>query len=984
MKKFLCLLSFAVSLAAFAGGVAYTGEAPVINGSGDDPVWKKLSWNSGFTKYKTHEIPQADTRFKMAYDKENFYFLIEALEPSMNNLSIRESLNRTSETFWMNDTVEIIMVHDPALLLYHKILINPNGKIQEVNFGEDNTGRGIYTPFFQWKSHAVVKTKRLADRWTVECSVPIASLNPGKNVKWRFNINRNRHAGKGLEVTSWVKVNGSSQPAAYREFSLPEIETAGFQFSVDNISGKTSLNKAKQIVHEVSADLINLTGNFRIAQVRYELLDQEFRCLASNQKTVNLQHGKFSRVKLPLTNVKNGKYFLALSYWSLAGQLLKQTLVPTVIRYQPIVLKLIRPAYRNNIYATMPDKTIEAEISLDGIHAESLQIALKDQNGKVYYSKTHPGNALPVKVIIPGKDLPDGSYFLEVTAGKEHKRSLRIRKLPYLKGEVYLDAQGITHVDGTRFLPYGWFIFQNTDPKTEAFNSELNYGIGAKSMKNFYQWLQNYSDMGLKNIAFPYQEFNGKHEWKIFAHSTRVGGLRPDQKKHLEQYIPEMKKHPSILAWYFADEPESRGGNNPQWFVQAHELMQELDPYHPNLMLNWGIHGMQQFYEGCDILMPDCYIRYMADGSTEKPRWAISDWMKTATSLGKTVWLVPQVFLWGNAAPTFNDYRSEIYQALIHNCKGFQLYNFAESRLHSTLTVAPDAVGMELLRMKDLVLENTIPGAVSVQTPKGAEHFQAGLKFYKGEYVLIAVNTSLMSFDADFTVNGNLPGELHVLGEKRSVKLNGGKFRDHFGPAETHVYLSSKTRADSVEDLASIHSRIARMKADRKKPGNKVALGEIDHFRIYREWEQGKRPAHVAEIKGSSDLGSWFTIHMYKMSTFYFLFDGVTDHSSDLMIWGPAWNDNNPWIEITLPKEETISKAVLYTVISQNGKARMTDAMISYYNGKEYVPLKAVSSRNGSRIELKFPAVKTQKIRLSGFKVTPGEPRKILTEIEIY
>lgn len=62
----------------------------------------------------------------------------------------------------------------------------------------------------------------------------------------------------------------------------------------------------------------------------------------------------------------------------------------------------------------------------------------------------------------------------------------------------------------------------------------------------------------------------------------------------------------------------------------------------------------------------------------------------------------------------------------------------------------------------------------------------------------------------------------------------------------------------------------------------------------------------------------------------------------------------------------------------------MTDAMISYFNGTEYVPLKAVSSRDGSRIELKFPAVKTQKIRLSGFKVTPGEPRKILTEIEIY
>lgn len=983
MKKYLCLFASFLCLTVFSAEISFAEKAPVINGSGDDPVWKKLAWNSGFTTYKTNTVPKAQTQFKVAYDRENLYFLVEAFEPFMDKLSIR-SLNRTSEMFWMNDTVEILMVHDPALLFYHKILVDPSGKIQEVYFGDDNTGRSIYTPFFQWKSNAVVKTKRHADRWVVECSVPIASLNPGKDLKWRFNINRNRHAGKGMEITSWAKVKGASQPAVYQKFSLPEVDSAEFQFAVDNISGKTSLNKQKKIVHEVSADLINMSGNFRIVNVKYELLDSEFRCLASNTKQVDLQNGKFSRIKIPLVDIQNGKYFLSISYWSPAGHLLKQTLVPTAIHYQPIVLKLIRPAYRNNLYATMPDKTIEAEVSLDGIKADTVNVSLKDKNGKVFFSKRYSGKSLPVKVCFPGKDLADGSYFLEVTAGKEYKQSVRIRKLPYQPGEVYLDAQGITHVDGKRYLPYGWFIFQPYDPKTPAFNSQLNYGIGAKSLEAFHRNLKNYADMGLKSIVFPYQEFNGSHEWKIFAHSTRVGRLLPEQKKHLEKYIPEMSKNPSLLAWYFADEPESRGGNNPQWFVQAHEVMQEMDPYHPNLMLNWGIHGMQQFYEGCDILIPDCYIRYMADGTTEKPRWAIADWMKTAATLGKPAWLVPQVFLWGNAAPTFDDYRAEIWQALIHNCKGFQLYNFAESRLHSSLTVAPETVGLELKQLKDLVLENTIPGAVKVETPKGAEHFQAGLKFWKGEYILIAVNTSLKSFTADFTVSGNLPDELHVLGEKRSVKLKNGTFKDHFGPAETHVYLTSKAKADSVEDLKSIRNRIAKMKADRKKPGNKVALGEIDYFRIYRQYDQGKRPAHVAEIKGSSDLRSWFTIYMYKMRTFYFLFDGVTDHSSEFMIWGPAYNDKKPWIEITLPKKETISKVVLYTKISMNGKPRLTGADISYHDGKGFVKLNSAVSRNGSRIEITFPAVKAKKIRLDGFKFTPGEPRRALTEIEVY
>ena len=649
------------------------------------------------------------------------------------------------------------------------------------------------------------------------------------------------------------------------------------------------------------------------------------------------------------------------------------------------VVKIIRPAYRNNLYASMPDKTIEAEIALDGIQTDIVKVSLKDRNGKSLFDRELSGKKLPANVRFPGKDLPDGNYYLEVSAGKEHKKTVRIRKLPFQAGEVYLDSKGITHVEGKRFLPYGWFIFQSSDPKTPAFNSQLNYGIGSRSLDAFNGTLSRYAKIGMKNIVFPYQEFNGKHEWQIFAHSTRTGSLRPEQKKHLEKYIPEMKKHPSLLAWYFADEPESRGGNNPQWFVQAHELMQELDPYHPNLMLNWGINGMQQFYEGCDILIPDCYIRYMADGTTKKPRWAISDWMKAAAALGKPAWLVPQVFLWGTAAPTFDDYRAEIYQALIHNCKGFQLYNYQESRLHSSLTIAPDAVGLELVQIKDLVLENTIPGAVEVKTPAGAEHFQAGLKYWNGEYVLIAVNTSLKSFDAEFTVHAEkLPKKLHVLGEKRSVALKNGTFKDRFGPAETHVYLTSGKRAGGVEDLASVRNRIAAMKTSRKMPGNKAGLGEIDNFLIYRDFIKGKRPADVPAIRGSSDFGSWFTIYMYKINTFYFLLDGVKDNSSDFMIWSPAANDKDPWIEIEFSAEQPVSKVVLYTLLSDKGIPRLSAVSVSRHDGTAFRKIGNTSVRTGNQIVIEFPEVKTKRLRFDRFQFTPGQSRRALTEIEVY
>ena len=110
MKTQLCFLMALTSfLTVFSADLAFVKNPPVIDGSGKDPVWQARAWNSGFTTYKTHRKPQAETRFKIAYDRENLYCLIEAFEPSMKNLSLRKITTRIAEDFWMSDSVEILM-----------------------------------------------------------------------------------------------------------------------------------------------------------------------------------------------------------------------------------------------------------------------------------------------------------------------------------------------------------------------------------------------------------------------------------------------------------------------------------------------------------------------------------------------------------------------------------------------------------------------------------------------------------------------------------------------------------------------------------------------------------------------------------------------------------------------------------------------------------------------------------------------------------
>ena len=123
---------------------------------------------------------------------------------------------------------------------------------------------------------------------------------------------------------------------------------------------------------------------------------------------------------------------------------------------------------------------------------------------------------------------------------------------------------------------------------------------------------------------------------------------------------------------------------------------------------------------------------------------------------------------------------------------------------------------------------------------------------------------------------------------------------------------------------------------------------------------------------------------MYKINTFYFLLDGVKDNSSDFMIWSPAANDKDPWIEIEFSTEQTVSKVVLYTLLSDKGIPRLSAASVSWHDGTAFRKIGKPSVRTGNRIVIEFPEVKTKRLRFDRFQFTPGQSRRALTEIEVY
>ena len=126
---------------------------------------------------------------------------------------------------------------------------------------------------------------------------------------------------------------------------------------------------------------------------------------------------------------------------------------------------------------------------------------------------------------------------------------------------------------------------------------------------------------------------------------------------------------------------------------KLHALISELYPYHPCIMLNWGPDGIKKYYTGCDVLLPDCYPQYFEDGSTGHPRWCSSEWAQTASAL-RPAWQMPLMNSWPaysrdgkvkGVPPDYFDQRSQFFQAIIHNVKGFNMFSYPRSPWFSSL-----------------------------------------------------------------------------------------------------------------------------------------------------------------------------------------------------------------------------------------------------------------------------------------------------------
>lgn len=979
MKHIILLAVFLLGFAVPAG----TMNIPRIDFTPNsdaaiESCWDNLEWHGNFRVLGSKAYAPVQTRFKVFHNNAALHFLIECDEPNMNDLVHKTTPIKDSEVRWHDDSLEIGVAADPQLLSYMKLILNCDGASTGHFFRDNNTdGKTFFSVPYKSAQTLVFKN---AGKWYAKVSIPFYSLELGdlEKVEWRIYVGRNRYAGGKKEFSSSVAISPGHGHTAVREYQRAELQNFDLTYYKYLILPKEKNHKTVKLnntyVFQHSPELFNKTGRQLLVKFRSTIRKNGLD-ISEKEQTVILFGNQAQKMQVYDELQQTGDYELVYEIRNMKGETLFFMSRQIGVYYDPLKIRIIKPCYRNAIFSTMQDKSIEAEIRCEEPGKTEVVVKLQKGNEVADYKKLSLKNG-KARYYFNAAGLSDGRYELSASFRDTHPVRCIIRKLPFRDGEFWMNESGGGYVNGKPFVPFGWFHSGTPDilPADSKITAAQEYHRPA-NLQETQKYLAAWTEAGIKVMFWPYPD------WNLFAGEKRHGKMTAAQKENLKSFSAIAANSPGFLAYYLADEPENNG-HGAEWYVQVRELLDEIDPYHPCIIVNQNFNSIRHYKEGCDITLPDCYPTFFEDGTTYLPLWRTSKYASEAASLMPT-WFAPQAYGSGSVhrtgkvprPPDFDQLRNQVYQALAHDAKGIFLYSFLDSsQYYLPMVYGPKFIGHEIDAIKEYIVAPLVKGKVHCTvTPKDA-HFQFGLKQVGKDFLLIAVNPSGKKIDATFKLNFANSGKWYVMSEKRAVECRNNVIRDTFENGAVHIYATDKRIADLL-DVNQCRKKIADAENARFMPGNILATGRLP-FYMYCQKKLSASP-DFPKITSSAVRNTYFTRNIDNL---YFLFDGIKGDSCKQYCFSPYAAKS--WLEITLPEKREIGKIAFYAYKDRKtGKYLFESAEIFCGSGDKMVHCGTIRKEdNREKSECSFSPVPAQKIR---FEFTGNIP-PVLTEIEAY
>jgi len=348
----------------------------------------------------------------------------------------------------------------------------------------------------------------------------------------------------------------------------------------------------------------------------------------------------------------------------------------------------------------------------------------------------------------------------------------------------YIDDHNRFIINGKPFFPLGLYVVQSLTDTSQLdeianspFDTLLNYNINNGTNAQISHYLNQLQSRDLK-LIFSLVGHQGLMD--IRAITDRVNNF---------------KGHPAIISWYVNDE---RGPEYLPQLEERYQKVRQLDKNHPVWSVHWNTHWLMQEAHTTDIVGVD---PYPVDNN---PITLVSQMADAANSVGKPLWLVPQIFSWtdypGDPAgrdrtgrpPTREEMRAMTYLAVNHGAKGliyYSYFNIRDDADYATRWPQIKEIASEIDRLKPVIL--SIQQANDNDIVCSNDNIDFKLMKEDGAYYLFAVNTKKEPITGVQFQDKQVgkPEMTRVLFENgRQISLNNGKFIDNFGPYEVHVY----------------------------------------------------------------------------------------------------------------------------------------------------------------------------------------------------
>ena len=851
MKKMIMLASLILSTAFITAAETRNHQAVplegkiIIDGKLDEPAWKKAPQSKPLIgMVKGEKVPEEiQTVFKVVYSDEGVYFGILANEPDTAKIKATSEIKDTMATFG-DDHIEIFIDQIGDRVEYCQFAVSvSNAKTDYYRIEAGNTGKSGYNP--TWEA----KTFIGKNYYSMECFIPFAALfnrklRSGKQ-DWIFSITRQLKTRKKMAEAFTVFNSSGNNLKGFHNLNewgkLKGIEIPAKRYV---ISGENPVvNTLKTSAGYSAICSINLLNR---ADEAREVIVQATLDGKSSKVVKTLPKSKLTTVELPAITVaeldKNTVTFSVLE--SDGERLLFKNTAKVKLEYQPIILKMKKPVYRNNIYFTQDIKEIIGAITLNlpasQLKAAKVTILFKDQNSKTIFLKKYPVKAASkvIDFLIPAGKLQIGTYDLTVTlvdaSGKTQAAiSREISKLPNAPGvEVRVDKSGKTIINGVPIFIRGFmgnhaYLMSRVSMVVARVPSCVNFMQGAETRMRIFRGIGMSRLPGLEKTAIAEKS------------------LSEETKKAALKIIETNKYNRNAIFYYLSDEPECRG-LSPETLKELYELIKKTDPYRMCMIVS---RSPAKYWQSCDVISPHPYNNPIINEKGKQVftqdfadiHRKMQEGYKAIDGRAKGLWVTPQVFSYAftgmsptSVEPNFEQARWSIMSGVANHANGVMSFMFSNywndignrigvTYVYETLAwlEVPWMEGIEQKVKTKCANEGNIDVIVKKHVNKGISHIY-----------IVATNRTDKTFNAEFSISGlEKFKRMYVLRENRSISIKNGQFTDEFGKNGVHIY----TTCDALpyfKSLKEIKSEIAAVKTYPKTGKNLLRNGKIN-------WQRG-------------------------------------------------------------------------------------------------------------------------------------------------